>query len=296
MKNSQGILNVAYDNLRPNIKKGNRGARKTKDIFALILIWLSAFFTATVLLIILSYVIIKGIGNINFNFLFTVPHGDEGGILPMIISTFYIIIISVLISTPIGVCGAIYLVEYAKKGKILKIIRFSLDSLAGIPSIIYGIFGMIFFVITFKMGWSIISGSLTLSIMVLPTIIRTTEETLKSVPDAFREASFGLGASKLGTIFRIILPSSWSGILTAIILSIGRIVGESAAVYLTAGTVPRIPSSLLDGGQTLSVHMYILAKEGISFEKAYATATVLIIIVAIMNFLANMLGRKLKKI
>ncbi len=259
------------------------------------LIYISATITISVLLWILGYIILKGIGQINIEFLTTAPYKSGGGIFPMIATTIYMVLLTILISTPIGICAAIYLTEYAKKGKIVSIIRFGIESLAGIPSIIYGLFGMIFFVTFLKIGFSILSGALTLSIMVIPTMIRTTEEALKTVPRSYTEGSLALGASKLRTIGLIILPSSLYGILNGVILSIGRIVGESAAVYMTAGMVPKVPKSVFDSGRTLSVHMYMLAKEGISFEKAYATATILIIIVAVINFLANRIVKSLNK-
>jgi len=214
--------------------------------------------------------------------------GDgEGGILPMIVTTFYVIAISIAIATPIGICAAIYLVEYAKPGKLVRTIRFATESLAGIPSIIFGLFGFLFFVTVLHFKFSILSGALTLSIMVLPTIVRTTEEALKAVPQSYREGSLGLGASKLSTIMNVVLPTAVPGILAAVILSVGRIIGETAAIYMTVGMAPYIPKGFMESGRTLSVHLYLLAKEGISFEKAYATAAVLIIIVAFLNFIAN---------
>lgn len=270
--------------------------RRLKDTIAKVLIWTSALITVGALAWILLYVISNGISEISWRFLTNNASDDVPGIFPMIISTLYIVLLSIAISTPIGVCSAIYLVEYAKPGKIVSLIRFATESLAGIPSIIYGLFGMIFFVIALGLKFSLISGAITLSMMVLPTIIRTTEEALKAVPKSFREGSLALGASKLRTIFRVILPSAMPGIITAIILSIGRVVGETAAVYLTAGMVPRLPSSIMDSGRTLAVHLYILAKEGISFEQADATALVLIIVVALINFVANKIGSKMKRV
>lgn len=270
--------------------------RKLIDNTAKILIWLSALITVGALAWILIHVISNGLSEINWSFLTNNPSDDEAGIFPMIISTLYIVLLSIAISTPIGVCSAIYLVEYAKPGKVVRIIRFATESLAGIPSIIYGLFGMIFFVIVLGLKFSLISGAITLSMMVLPTIIRTTEEALKAVPRSFREGSLALGASKLRTIFKVILPSAAPGIITAIILSIGRVVGETAAVYLTAGMVPRLPTSIMDSGRTLSVHLYILAKEGISFEQADATALVLIIVVVLINFIANKIGARMKRV
>lgn len=271
-------------------------SRKIKDNILKAFIWLCGFITVGILGWILIYIISKGIGHINFDFIFSEYRGDKHGILSMIIITIYIVLLSVIISTPIGIFAAIYLVEYSKQGKILKLIRFATETLAGIPSIIYGLFGFIFFVTVLKFSFSLLAGALTLSIMVLPTIIRTTEEALKAVPRTYREGSLALGASKLQTIIKVILPSAISGILTAVILSVGRIVGETAAVYLTAGMVARLPESVMDSGRTLSVHLYVLAKEGISFEEAFATATVLIIIVAIINFITSTIAGRIKKV
>jgi len=252
------------------------------------LVWLSAFVTIGILVWILTYVLIKGMGSLNWAFLTEMARGDgEGGILPMIVTTFYVIAISIAMATPIGICAAIYLVEYAKPGKLVRTIRFATESLAGIPSIIFGLFGFLFFVTVLHFSFSILSGALTLSIMVLPTIVRTTEESLKAVPQSYREGSLGLGASKLSTIMNVVLPSAVPGILAAVILSVGRIIGETAAIYMTVGMAPYIPKGFMESGRTLSVHLYLLAKEGISFEKAYATAAVLIIIVAFLNFIAN---------
>lgn len=243
------------------------------------------------LLWILSYILIMGIPGINMDFLLN----EQTGILPAVAATLQMVAIALLIAAPIGISAAIYLTEYAKQGRITRTIRFATESLSGIPSIIYGLFGMLFFVKTLGWGWSLISGALTASIMILPTIVRSTEETIKSVPREFREGSYGLGATKIRTIFKIILPTASPGILAAMILSIGRVVGETAALILTAGTVLQVPGSIMDSGRTLSVHLYLLAKEGISFEAAFATATVLIITVLIINFSATFLSKKVGK-
>lgn len=270
--------------------------RKVKDKILKILIFLSSFITVGILFWILGYILINGIGEINIKFLSTNPNGEEGGIYSSIFSTLYIVILSILISTPIGIFAAIYLVEYAKHGKIVRIIRFATESLAGIPSIIFGLFGFLFFVTYLKLGFSLLAGALTVSMMVLPTIIRTTEEALKAVPNAYREGSLGLGATKLRTISKVVLPNAIPGILTSVILSIGRIIGETAALLFTAGMyASEVPTSVFDSGRTLTVHLYLLCKEGISFEKAFATATILILIVIILNFIANKLGTKLSK-
>ena len=269
--------------------------RRLKENIMKVLIWGSAVITVGILLWIVSYVVINGIGEINKEFLTTSPVGDEGGIYPMLPTTLYMVLLTIVIATPIGICAAIYLVEYAKPGKVVRIIRFATESLAGIPSIIFGLFGFIMFVTIFKLGWSILSGSLTLSIMILPTIVRTTEEALRSVPDTFRQGSLALGASKFRTILFVVLPCCGRGIISASILSIGRIVGETAAVFFTAGTVARVPSSINDSGRTLAVHLFIMAKESLSFSKAFATATVLILLVLTVNIITSGIGKRLKK-
>lgn len=272
------------------MKKG-----KITDTVITAMIWAAAFITVAILAWILLYVIINGIGKINWEFLTTAPKGfGGGGIFPMIITTCYIVLLSLLIAAPIGVCSAIYLVEYAKSGKIVRIIRFATESLSGIPSIVFGLFGYLFFVTQLGWKYSLLSGSMTLSIMVLPTIIRTTEESLKAIPVSYREGSLGLGASKLRTILKVVLPSALPGILIAVILSIGRIVGETAAVYFTVGFAPRMARSIMDSSRTLSVHMYVLTKEG-NFDSGFATATVLIIVVLTMNLIANFIGKRLNK-
>ncbi len=251
------------------------------------LIYLSAGLTIGSLVLILGYMLKNGFGAFNFNLL--------NSLVPMIISTLYIVFLGILLSTPIGVCAAIYLVEYAKPGKMVRIIRFATESLSGIPSIIFGLFGMLFFVEVLKLKFSILSGTLTVTIMVLPTIIRTTEEALKSVPKSYREGSLGLGASKIRTIVQVILPSAFPGILTSIILSIGRIIGETAAVMFTAGMVAKVPKGVMSSGRTLAVHLYLVAKETTDFQKSYAIATILIIIVAILNFTASKLAKSMNR-
>lgn len=272
--------------------------KRFTDKLLMFLIWFFSFITMGILTWILIYIVSKGITQINWSFLTTRyrPTDNTYGIYTMIVNTLYIVLVTVVISTPIGICSAIYLVEYSKPGRIVGAIRFATETLAGIPSIIYGLFGLIFFVKTLNFRFSILSGALTLSIIVLPTVIRATEEALKAVPDMYREGSLALGATRLVTTSRIVLPSAIPGILTAVILSIGRIVGETAAVYLTAGFVPNIPQSIMKSGRTLSVHLYMLVKEAISFEQSFATATILIIIVALLNFLAGKIAANIKKV
>ena len=203
--------------------------------------------------------------------------------------------VTLLIAVPVGVFSAIYLVEYAKRGnKLVGIVRMTTETLAGIPSIVYGLFGYLIFVIALKFGLSMLSGALTLAIMVLPTIMRTTEEALQAVPDSYREGSFGLGAGRLRTVFRVVLPSAVPGILSGVILAIGRIVGETAALIYTSGTVAGIPDNLMGSGRTLSVHMYALLSEGLHTEEAYATAVILLIMVILINALSSFVAKKIQ--
>ena len=220
---------------------------------------------------------------------------ENVSMLPAIINTFLMTALSLLIAVPIGICSAIYLVEYAKRGnKLVSIVRITTETLSGIPSIVYGLFGYLMFVIAFGWGLSFFGGALTLSIMVLPTIMRTTEEALLSVPDSYREGSFGLGAGRLRTIFKVVLPSAVPGILSGVILAIGRIVGETAALIFTSGTTAEIPKSLFDSGCTLAVHMYKLLSEGLYTKQAYATAVVLLVMVVIINAASGKLAKKLQ--
>ncbi|MCX8110462.1 MAG: phosphate ABC transporter permease PstA [Syntrophorhabdaceae bacterium] len=249
---------------------------------------IQAFFTVGVLVVIVAIILIKGIGNINLEFIFSFPEdmGRHGGIYPTIIGTIMLAILSIIFATPLGVGTAIFLTEYTKESMLTKIIRFGVESLAGIPSILYGLFGFIFFVIKLKMGWSILSGVLTITIMILPTIIRTSEEAIKAVPKNVRIVSFSLGATKWETVTKVVLPSAAPGILTGIMLSIGRVVGETAAVIFTMGSSLRLPTSIMDSGRTMAVHFYILAREGISMEKAYATALILVFSILLINIVA----------
>lgn len=266
-----------------------------KDLIIKFLIYLSTFLSVFFLVVIIGYVLINGAGYLSIDF-FTKDYTTDntGGVLPMIITTIYMIGLSILIATPLGIFSAIYLQEYAQKGKLVRIVQFATESLAGIPSIIYGLFGLLFFVNLLKTGFSILAGSFTVSIMILPTIIRTTEEAIKAVPREYREGSFALGATKLRTLYKIIIPSALPGIITAVLLSIGRVIGETAAIYLVAGTHYRIPNSIFSSGRTLAVHFYLLAKEGISFEMAFATGTVLIVTILIINALTKIIGKKFR--
>ena len=267
--------------------------RKVKDNILNGLVWLSAIFTIGILVIILGFIFIKGIGKINLTFLTSnYSAGGGGGILPMIVTTLWTVLLSLAVATPIGVLGAVYLQEYAKQGKMVKFIRFATESLAGIPSIVYGLFGGIFFVVALKMGYSILAGSLTVSIIILPVIIRTTEEALKTVPESYREASLGLGATKFQTLYKVILPSAMPGILSGVILSIGRIIGESAAILLT---VAQMPKGIFSSARTLTVQAYLVTKEKGDIETAAAVGIVLIVIILALNISAKLIAKKFNK-
>ena len=247
-----------------------------------------ALFTVGILVIIICIIFIKGIGSTNLPFILTYPEdmGRHGGIFPAVVGTVFLVVLSILFATPLGIGTAIYLTEYTKESRFTTIIRFGVESLAGIPSIIYGRFGFIFFVIKLGMGWSLLAGAFTMTIMILPTIIRTSEEAIKAVPRNLRMVSYSLGATKWETTVKVVLPSAAPGILTGIMLSIGRAVGETAAVIFTMGSSLRLPTSVMESGRTMAVHVYILAREGISMEKAYATALVLVASILAINILA----------
>ncbi|MGL4730774.1 MAG: phosphate ABC transporter permease PstA [Clostridium sp.] len=271
--------------------------RKVKGFFLNSLLWLSSMLTVVILGVILIFIFNKGIGLINFNLLFSdYSASGDGGLLPMIMATLYTVILSLLFGTPIGILSAIYLQEYAKQGPLVKFIRFSTEVLAGIPSIIYGLFGSIFFVAMMKMGYSILAASLTLAIIILPVIIRTTEESLKTVPSYYKEGSLALGATKFQTLYKVILPAAMPGILSGVILSIGRIIGESAAILLTAGTAVSMPDSVFSSARTLTVHAYLVTKEQGNIELAAAIGIVLIVMILVLNLLSKFIVKKFTKI
>lgn len=260
----------------------------------LLLVLVAAVITVTVLCFLVGYILIKGIPNLKPS-LFAFEYNSENvSMMPAIINTVYMVFLALLFSVPFGVGAAIYLVEYAKKGnKLVNLIRLTAETLTGIPSIVYGLFGMLFFVTALHWEYSMLAGAATLAIMVLPVIMRTTEEALLCVPDSFREGSFGLGAGKLRTIFRIVLPAAVPGILSGVILAIGRIVGETAALIYTAGTVAGV-AGLTDSGRTLAIHMYVLSNEGLHRGEANATAVVLLVVVLLINGLSSLVARKLE--
>lgn len=260
------------------------------------LVYLAAILTVGVLASLIIYILVMGIPNLTPDLFAWKYTSENGSVVPALINTLIMVVLTLLMAVPVGIGSAIYLVEYAKKeSKFVKVIRITTETLSGIPSIVYGLFGYLCFSMYFKLGYSLLSGALTLAIMVLPSIMRTTEEALISVPDSFREGSFGLGAGKLRTIFKIVLPSAVPGILSGVILAIGRIVGETAALIFTAGTVAKVPDSILGSGRTIAVHMYQLFNEGLAMEKGYGTGVVLLVLVLGINGISNLIGKKLEK-
>lgn len=269
--------------------KIQRRSRKPFSLFIRVIVTGSAVVTAVILVSMVGYILYHGIPNLTMEGLFDWRYTSQNvSMMPAIINTVIMTFLSLALAVPIGVFAAVYLVEYAKRGnKFVKVIRTAAETLAAIPSIVYGLFGYILFVITLQWGYTLLSGAITLAVMILPLIMRTTEEALMSVPDSYREGSFGLGAGKLRTVFRIIIPPAMPGIAGGIILAIGRIVGESAALIFTAGTNPAVPDSLFASTRTLSVHMYALLTEGLYEEQAYATAVVLLVLVIGINSLSQ---------
>lgn len=282
---------------------------RPSDIILKFLIWLCALSTAAMVIGIIVFITVKAVDGLSWNFIstaaFSYPY-ENYGILGNIINTLLIIIITLLVATPIGIGAAVYLTEYAKQNFITKAIEFTTETLSGIPSIIYGLFGSVFFYNLFKLNYSIIAGALTLAIMILPTIIRTTQEAIKTVPPMYKEGSFGLGATKWYMIKTVILPNCIDGILTSVILSIGRIVGESAALIFTAGIAAELPNingiddifkKITSSGGTLTVQLYQYAQRGgAELKYAFSTSFILLVIVLIINFSAKLTARKLKKI
>ena len=269
-------------------------AKRTRYVtqgIARVLIWTAALLTIGMMILILFHVLREGLPSLRLRFFLDSPKemGREGGILPTIIGTMALTLVAVLVATPLGVGTAIFLREYTREGRVSHLIRFGTDCLAGVPSIIFGLFGFVFFVIYLNMGWSILSGGLTLAAMILPTIISTSEEAMKAVPHSYREVSYSLGGTRWQTVMHAVLPSALPGIFTGILLGIGRSVGETAAVILTAGSSLVMPTSLFSPIRTMSVHFYILAREGISMKMAYETGAALILLVLFINTIAQWL-------
>ena len=270
--------------------------RKSKSYIMKALVYLATAITLVSMLYLIIYILINGIPYINGDLFAWKYNSQNVSMTPAIINTIIVVALTLVIAVPVGIAAAIYLVEYAKRGsKLVKVIRVTTETLAGIPSIVFGLFGFLSFVIAFKWGYSMLAGILTLAMMVLPTIIRTTEESLIAVPDLFREGSYGIGAGKLRTIFLIVLPSAVPGILSGVILAIGRIVGESAALIFTAGSMAAVPDSLFASTRTLAVHMYCLLSEGLYINQAYATAVILLLIILIIHGLSQIAAKKVSK-
>ena len=270
--------------------------RKIEAVLWRLLVNLAAILTMAVLLFIVIYILVKGIPNLSLG-LFSLHYTtDNQSLMPSLLHTIELTIMGLLLAVPLGVIAAVFMNEYAKKGsKLVALTGITSETLTGIPSIVYGLFGLLFFVEACHLRKTLISGALTIAIMVLPTILRTTQEALLAVPDTFREASYGLGAGKLRTVFKVILPTAMPGILSGIILAIGRIVGESAALIYTAGTITDKFAAPLDSGRTLAVHMYLLSNEGLYTDQAYATAVVLLILVLLLNLGSKAVANRITK-
>lgn len=266
------------------------------SLIMMILVMLAAVITFAVLLFLIAYILMNGVPHLKPSLFAWEYSSENASVMPALVNTIVMTLLSLMIAVPFGIFSAIFLVEYAGRGnKFVEVIRLTTETLSGIPSIVYGLFGMLFFVNTLGWGFSLLAGAFTLSIMILPLIMRTTEEALKAVPDSYREGSFGLGAGKLRTVFRIVLPSAIPGVLAGVILAIGRIVGETAALIYTAGTVAQIPPSVMGSGRTLAVHMYNLSSEGLYMDQAYATAVILLVLVVGINALSSVIAKKLTK-
>ena len=257
-------------------------------------VYAGAAFSVSVLVLIVGYILLKGLPHLSPELFAWEYNSTNVSMMPAIVNTLLMTLLSLLVCVPLGIGAAIWLTEYAPRGsRLVKLVRMTAETLSGIPSIIYGLFGALFFVVALKMGLSLLSGALTLSIMVLPTIMRTTEEALLAVPDSYREGSFGLGAGRLRTTFKVVLPSAVPGILSGVILAVGRIVGETAALIYTAGTVAKVPDSVLDSARTLAVHMYAISSEGLYINQSYATAVVLLAVVLGINGLSSCIAKRI---
>lgn len=283
--------------MRKNGKRKWRAYRRDpKSLFLFLIVCLAAVVTALALLFIIVYILMKGIPYLTPS-LFSIKYTTENvSLLPALVNTLFMTVLALLFAVPVGIGAAIYLTEYAgHKNKLVPIVGITAETLSGIPSIVYGLFGSLFFVKYLNLGLSLLAGALTLGIMILPLIMRTTEEALRSVPDSYREGSFGLGAGKMRTVFSIVLPCAVPGILSGVILGVGRIVGESAALIFTAGTVAEIADSLFSSARTLSVHMYAISGEGLYINQTYATAVVLLIVVILINAVSGFLAKKVER-
>ena len=267
--------------------------RSPLSLLLLALVTVSALITVSALVFLIVYILVNGIPYLTPDLFAWEYNSENVSLMPALINTIIMTAVSLLIAVPLGIFAAIYLVEYAKRGnKVVEIVRITAETLTGIPSIVYGLFGFLLFVVALGWGYSLLGGAMTLAIMILPTIMRTTEEALKAVPDSYREGSFGLGVGRLRTVFTVVLPSAVPGILAGVILGAGRIVGETAALMYTSGTVAGIPDSLMGSARTLSVHMYVLTNEGLYTNQSYATAVVLLVIVVLINALSAFIAKR----
>lgn len=259
--------------------------------------WASGLITIIILLVIIGYVLFKGLPMVNLEFIFADPidSGRSGGIFPFIMSSIYVTLIAILVATPLGVGAAVYLSEYAGENFLVKLIRFGSELLTSIPSIIFGLFGLAFFVIYLKLGWSVLSGGLTLALMALPTILSASEVTLESINKSYAEGSLALGATKWQTIYKVVLPAALPGITTGVILGMGRAIAEAAAVLYTVGAAIMIPTSVMDAARPLPLHLYMLATEGLSMDNAWGTAAVLVIMILIITVVTNTLVDRYRK-
>ena len=270
-----------------------KAKRSPFEFMVSIIVWGIGLCSFGIFLYIVGFICVKGIPNLSPSLFEWKYNSVNVSLMPALVSTIYMTVLSLLLVVPAGIAAAIYMVEYAKSNnRIVKIIRLTTETLAGIPSIVYGLFGLLFFVTYLKWSYSMLAGAFTLAIMILPLIMRSSEEALKAVPDNFREGSFGLGAGKLRTVFTIVLPSAMPGIFAGVILAIGRIVGETVALIYTAGTVAQIPNNPMQSARTLSVHMFALSSEGLHREAAYATAVVLLVVVFAINMSSAMIAKK----
>jgi len=299
MENRTSEIALIHEAQAQNLKK-----EKTRQDFWVAVMWLFGLITVSILVLVVGYVLLEGVKAINWEFLTTSPKGGlsgEGGISTTIGTTFYLVSLTLLVATPLGVGAAIFLIEYAGEqslsSKFLRsligVANFAVETLAGIPSIIYGLFGYALFVSTLKLGFSLLSAALAGACLVLPTIIRTTEEALLTVPDDYRRGSLALGATKWQTLYKVVLPASTPGIITGIILSVGRVISETAIFYVTLGGSYRMPTSVLDGGRTLALHLYYLAMDTRAFDKAMGTGAVLVVMIILINLLIDLVSRKL---
>ncbi len=270
--------------------------KRPKSLLLALIVLLCAAVCCAVIVFLIGYILVKGIPNLTPSLFAWQYNSENVSMMPAILNTLIYTAVSLLMAVPAGVFAAVYLAEYARRGNVfVRLIRTTAQTLSGIPSIVYGLFGYLMFCVYFKLGYSMLAGTLTLAVMILPLIMRTTEEALCAVPDSYREASYGLGAGKLRTVFKVILPSAMPGILSGVILGIGRIVGETAALIYTAGTVAGVVTKFTDSGRTLSVHMYALLSEGLYMDEAYATAVILLLAVTIINAVSGFIASRITR-